>query len=82
MQNCAEWRSLPKVVVHAAGSYAMAGAMMICDCEPQERKLKGDRFVLQPAKDRPCWPWETRMSRGVATRNSAIICRLAFLNHF
>jgi len=33
MQNCAEWRSLPKVVVDAVGSYCDGGAMMICDCE-------------------------------------------------
>jgi hypothetical protein len=25
MQNCAEWGSLPKVVVHAAGSYCDGG---------------------------------------------------------
>jgi hypothetical protein len=81
MQNCAEWRSLPNVVVHATAAIAMAGAMMICDCEPQERKLMSDWFVLHLAKDRSCWSWEARILRGVAIRNSAIICRLAFLNY-
>jgi len=45
---------------------AMAGAMMICDCELQEPKLRSDEtgwFVPHLAKDRSFWPWETRTLR-------------------
>jgi len=44
----------------------MAGAMMICDCELQEPKLRSDEtgwFVPHLAKDRSFWPWETRTLR-------------------